>query len=86
MGHGASMNSNDPSYQLSVPFMIWTSSLFKEKYPDTIRNLENKTKIPILTKDLSHVLIGISNIKTKDYAQERDFLNENMIQKNIELS
>lgn len=76
MGHGTSMNSKDPSYQLSVPFMIWTSSLFKEKYPDTIRNLENKTKSPILTKDLSHILIGILNIKTKDYTPERDFTNE----------
>lgn len=76
MGHGASIKSKDLSYQLSIPFLIWTSSLFREKSPETVKNLKRKTKTPILTQDISHVLVNVASIKTKEYSAKRDYLNE----------
>ena len=63
-------------YQYEVPFMIWCSDKYKQKYPQRVTDIENALRRPFITDDISNVLFHIAGISTSVYKPTRDVLNQ----------
>ena len=77
VGHGNAKHRPTLDYQIRVPFMIWTSKKFQERYPDVVNRIKESIHKPIITKDLPHFLFEVAGIETKYYCPELSFINEN---------
>lgn len=75
MGHGTSTSTKDIRYQLAVPFIIWTSELFKNRHSKVYESLSKSENVPIMTQDVGHLLLDIANIQTEVFQPERSFIN-----------
>ena len=78
--HGDVPTSQEIKYQYQVPFMIYVSKTYRSRHPETVRCISEAVQRPFMTDDLSHLILGISGIKTKWYDPERDLLNEHFNQ------
>ena len=62
---------------VEIPFIIYVSDKFKEKYPKVIKNIENSLNKPYMTDDLIHTILDIAEIKTFEYEESRSIINDN---------
>ena len=76
MGHGNAKQRPTLDYQLRVPFMIWTSSKFQERYPDVVRRIKESIHKPMITRDLPHFLFDVGGVDTKYFCPELSFISE----------
>lgn len=77
MGHGDAKGPKEALLrQIRVPFMIWVSEQFKINNKNIVEKMGSDLNIPITTRDISHVLLGLGGICSDDYRPQRDFLNE----------
>ena len=76
MGHGNAKQRPTLDYQLRVPFMIWTSSKFQERYPDVVRRIRESIHKPMITRDLPHFLFDVGGVDTKYFCPELSFISE----------
>jgi heptose-I-phosphate ethanolaminephosphotransferase len=74
--HGEVPTSQEIKYQYQVPFMIYVSKMYKDRHPEIVRRIEEAVRRPFMTDDLSHLVLGISGIKTRWYEPERDLLSD----------
>ena len=76
MGHGNAYDSPNPSYQIRVPLMVWTSPSFARANPVICNKLNNALHYPICMDDIGHTLLDIAGITCKDFAPTRSFVND----------
>ncbi len=66
--HGA----NDAPEQRHVPLFFWFSDSYKQRHPDIIARLREKTEQPVTHSHLFHTLLGIAGIETPVRDPKRD--------------
>ena len=74
--HGDVPTSQEIKYQYHVPFMIYVSKTYRSRHPETVKAISEARQRPFMTDDLSHLVLGLSGIKTKWYDPKRDLLSE----------
>lgn len=67
---------NGSRYMVEIPFIIYVSDKFKEKYPEAIKNIEKSLNKPYMTDDLIYTVLEIAQIKTKEFDETRSIINE----------
>lgn len=65
-GHGITANAKSDSIGRDIPFMIYTSPKFKNKFPSLIERIQNSTNKKFNIEDIIYTLIDISGYKFKD--------------------
>lgn len=71
-GHGL-YNPSLPMQE--IPFLIWTSDIFKEKHSDIIERMKGARNKPFNTANIIHTVMDICGIQTKDYENKKSLLN-----------
>ena len=67
---------NGSRYMVEIPFIIYVSDKFKEKYPEVIKDVEKSLNKPYMTDDLIHTILDIVQIKTEEFDETRSIINE----------
>lgn len=62
-------NPSAPMYE--IPFIIWTSPLFKESHPGLNKKIQNSIRKKFNTSDLIHTIMDITDIESPDYHEEK---------------
>lgn len=75
-GHGNSPFVKDLSYQIRVPFIVWMSKSYKAANMELFETVKKCENYPIITDDISHLLLDISGVRTKDFNPTRSFVND----------
>ncbi len=73
--HEKNKTRESVKYQYEIPFMIWCSDIFINRYPNIIRNIKMSLKKPFMTDNICQIMFGICGIKTKFYIEKRDLLS-----------
>ena len=73
MGHGDAAYSPDLRYQMRVPLLIYVSDSYKQSHADFCDQLEKKQHTPIITDDISHVILNAASIQTESFSKYRCF-------------
>ena len=76
MGHGNAATSPDINYQIRIPMMIYMTSAFKDGYPEVVDRIWKNRNTPIVSDDISHVLLDLAGIRTACFDSTRSFVNE----------
>jgi heptose-I-phosphate ethanolaminephosphotransferase len=69
--------ANKLKYQYEVPFMIWCSETYKEKYPEQVENIKNAVNRPFLSDNICNMLFNVANIETPYYRDSLDLISPN---------
>lgn len=64
-------------YQYEIPFVIWCSDLFKNKYPDVVKNIAEAVSKPFMIDNVCQMLFYLGGVKTDYYHSERNVLSPN---------
>ncbi|MCR4664088.1 MAG: phosphoethanolamine transferase [Paludibacteraceae bacterium] len=77
--HGSYYGSR---YEYHVPLFIWTSSQYRDAYPEKIRAMEaNKNKV-ISTMHLFHSLLDLGHVRFPGWEQERSVCSDSCREEN----
>ena len=74
-GHTNALRSKDLRYQICSPFLVWMSLSYKKTHPEICRKLEQARDVPMMTDDVSHLLMDIAQIQTETYSPYRSAIN-----------
>ena len=74
-GHTNALKSKDLRFQIQSPFVVWMSASFRGDYPDIYERMQEVKDYPMITDDVSQLLLDIAGIKTATYSPYRDILN-----------
>lgn len=67
--------TNVSRYAVEVPFIIWTSALFKERYPGKVNQIQEAVNRPYMTDDLPHTILDLAGIKSLSYDSTKSVVN-----------
>lgn len=73
MGHCTAAYSPDLRYQMRVPLLIYVSDSYKQSHADFCNRLERNQHTPIITDDISHVILNAASIQTESFSKYRCF-------------
>ena len=62
-------------YLLEVPFVVWCSDRYKAHHPNIIEKLECSKDKPMMTDNLSHLLMSLGGVISDYYKTDRDVLS-----------
>ena len=62
-------------YQYQIPFIIWCSNSYQQRYPEAILHIKEALNKPWSSDNLSHLLFTLGFINTSFYQPENDLLN-----------
>ena len=68
-------------FQYEIPFVIWCSDIFKTKYPDVVKNIQEAVDRPFMIDNICQVLFHLGGIHTTYYYPERDVLSPDFVPK-----
>ncbi|WP_104749033.1 phosphoethanolamine transferase [Helicobacter cynogastricus] len=54
------------NYAVEIPFIVYVTDKFKQKYPDKVKAIAQAADKPFMTDDLLHSLLPLMGIHTKD--------------------
>lgn len=74
--HGP-LTSNKLKFQYEIPFMIWCSDIYKERYPNTIEKIKKALNYPLISDNLCNLLFNIGGINTPYYRESLDIISPN---------
>ena len=66
-------------YQYEVPFMIWCSDKYKQKYPAIINNIKKALHRSFRTDEICNVVFHISQLDTPYYRDKYDLLSPSFV-------
>lgn len=72
-GHGL-YNPSTPMQE--IPFLIWTSAIFRQQHPDLTDQIQNTEKKYFNTTNIIHTIMDICGIQTKDYFSDKSLLRD----------
>lgn len=61
--------------QYCVPFMVWCSPAFKQRYPECVERLRASSQHKALLDDLPHMLMDLARVKSGYYVAEHDLIS-----------
>ena len=73
VGHS---EENPSRYMAEIPFIIYTSQKFKEKYPNVVFQIENSKENPYMIDDFIHTLLDITGIKINEFDERKSIINK----------
>lgn len=59
-------HSISSKFVAEIPFIIYMSDAFKQKYPDIVRKVQNAQNLPFMADDFIHAFLDLLGIKTPD--------------------
>lgn len=62
-------------YMVEVPFLIWTSELFRKNFPDKTERIASSVDRPYMTDDLIHTILDLSDIRAVGFDSLRSVVN-----------
>ena len=62
-------------YMLEIPFLVWTSDLFRKSYPEKTERIASSVDRPYMTDDMIHTILDISDIYPVGYDSSRSVVN-----------
>ncbi|MCX2716838.1 phosphoethanolamine transferase [Helicobacter sp. MIT 21-1697] len=71
-GHNESMGSR---FMIEVPFMVYMSEGFKEKYPDIFTKVQQAKDKPFMSDDFIHSFLDLLGIVSKDSVSSRSIFS-----------
>lgn len=71
-GHGMTKSSR---YMAEIPFVVWYSDIFKQKYQNKINCMKSSMKYRFMTDDFYFTLLDIAGIKTLSSDSTRSLFN-----------
>ena len=72
---GARKQAPSMKLQYCVPFMVWCSDGFKERYPDVVEQLQSAAQRKGQLDDLPHLLMDLGRIQNAYYKAEHDLIS-----------
>lgn len=82
VGHAETMGSR---FMVEIPFMIYMSESFKEKYPDIFTKVQQAKDKPFMSDDFIHAFLDLLGIASKDYESSRSLFSPNYNEKRIRI-
>ena len=73
-GHSEGKGSK---YMIEIPFLIFVSDKFKEKYTEIVFSIENSQNTPYMIDDIIHTILDISGITTEEFNEEKSIISKN---------
>lgn len=68
-------------YQYEIPFVIWFSNPFMEKYPNLVKSIRESKDKPFMTDNVCQILFHIVGMRTKWYKADRDLISPRYVAK-----
>lgn len=68
-------DDNATKTMLEIPFIIYTTAQFRQKYPELNARIASSVDRPYMTDDMIHTLLDIMSIQTADYQPTRSLIN-----------
>lgn len=68
-------DDNATKTMLEIPFIIYTTEQFRQKYPELNARIASSVNRPYMTDDMIHTILDIMDIKTADYQPTRSLIN-----------
>lgn len=62
--------------EFRIPFVIWTSSTFKEKHPDIVQKIRESRRKPFISCNLAQIVLGLAGVHSQWYDAKRDLLSD----------
>jgi heptose-I-phosphate ethanolaminephosphotransferase len=62
---------------VEIPFIIWLSDSYKNKYPNKTNQILNNKDLPFMNDDLFHVILDLQNIETQYFNSSKSVINKN---------
>lgn len=78
VGGRVSSNPDDPAWlerQFHIPFMVWISDSFEERYPCLAEKIRRAADRPAMLDKLGYMILGLTGARTPYYKAERDVLD-----------
>jgi heptose-I-phosphate ethanolaminephosphotransferase len=66
-----------PKSQIEIPFIVWLSETYRDKYPQKTSTIILNADRPFISDDLFHSVIDLNNIKYDNFEPERSIFNQN---------
>lgn len=66
-------------YQYEIPMMFFISDTFKKNHPDIVQAVEAGVDKPLISSDISNILLYLGGINTKEYKSTRNVLSPDYI-------
>ena len=63
------------TYQYDIPFVIWCSDKFKQKYHDVVTAINESTNKPFMSDNICQLFFHLGRIQTNFYHEDRDLLS-----------
>ncbi len=63
-------------HEYSIPFWIWCSRKYIENHPTIFEQIKSASSKPLMTDDISHVLLYLGGIKCDYYDETRNVLSD----------
>lgn len=73
MGHGDAIYSPDLRYQIRIPLLVYTTDSYIQTHDSICNQLRASEHKRIISDDISHVILSVASIKTKDFSHNRCF-------------
>lgn len=58
-----------------IPFVVWTSPLYKERHPEMVENIRRAASLPFTNDNVSQMLLNLGGIKSSYYSPGQDPLS-----------
>jgi len=81
--HGDVKTENEIKYQYQIPFLIYANRKFVEQNGRLVERIMEAQTLPFMADDVSHLILGISGIKSGWYSPCRDLLHDEYNTKRI---
>jgi glucan phosphoethanolaminetransferase (alkaline phosphatase superfamily) len=68
-------HGHNTQYEFHVPALVWYSDVYREHYPDKVKQLLRHRKARLATENVFHTLLDLGNIQYDDQKLEWSFLS-----------
>ena len=66
-----------PNAVVEIPFVVWLSDRYMEKYPIKTAYIRNNKDLPFMSDDLFHLILDLQNIETHYFNPSKSVINSN---------
>ena len=73
--HTTNITENIAQQEYEIPMWIYCSEKYAKKHPDIVQAIRASKDRPFMIDALSHVILGLTGVKSKYYRQEMDLLH-----------
>lgn len=67
--------------QFHIPFFVWMSDEFLERYPNKVQRIRNAKDVPATIDVVGYAILGLAGIDTPYYQPARDFMDSLYVRK-----